>query len=96
MTATAVAPATIPAAPRRKPIVVALGSTALLGPGGRAEADIRRRNVATAVKAIADLAADHDDRRAHRGQPPSLSRPGVGARLAALSRGRSAAPRDRA
>jgi carbamate kinase len=60
MTATAVAPVTSPAAPRRKPIVVALGSTALLGPDRPAESDVRRRNVATAVASIADLAADHD------------------------------------
>jgi carbamate kinase len=60
MSATALEPTAVPATPRRKPIVVALGSTVLLGPGGRAEAELRRRNVSIAVAAIADLAADHD------------------------------------
>jgi carbamate kinase len=60
MSATALQPTAVPATPRRRPIVVALGSTVLLGPGGPAEADLRRRNVSIAVEAIADLAADHD------------------------------------
>jgi carbamate kinase len=41
-------------------IVVALGGNALLRRGEPAEADAQRRNVATAVEAIADLAADHE------------------------------------
>jgi carbamate kinase len=59
MSATALEPTAVPATPRRKPVVVALGSTVLLGPGGPAEADLRR-NVSIAVEAIADLAGDHD------------------------------------
>jgi carbamate kinase len=45
---TAPHPATRPVAPYRPPVVVALGGNAL------------RRDVATAVESIADLAADHD------------------------------------
>ena len=41
-------------------IVIALGGNALLRRGEPAEADAQRRNVATAVAAIADLAADHE------------------------------------
>ena len=41
-------------------IVIALGGNALLRRGEPAEADTQRRNVATAVTAIADLAADHE------------------------------------
>ena len=41
-------------------IVIALGGNALLRRGEPAEADTQRRNVATAVAAIADLAADHE------------------------------------
>jgi carbamate kinase len=65
MTATATQPVSTPAGPRRKPVVVALGGNALLGRGGPAEADVQRRNVATAVESIADLAADHDVVVAH-------------------------------
>jgi carbamate kinase len=65
MTRTATQPVTTPAAPRRKPVVVALGGNALLARGGPAAADVQRRNVATAVASIADLAADHDVVVAH-------------------------------
>ena len=41
-------------------IVIALGGNALLRRGEPAEADLQRRNVATAVTAIAELAADHE------------------------------------
>src|SRR4051794_9773726 len=41
-------------------IVIALGGNALLRRGEPAEADAQRRNVATAVAAIADLAGDHE------------------------------------
>jgi carbamate kinase len=41
-------------------IVIALGGNALLRRGEPAEADVQRRNVATAVAAIAELAADHE------------------------------------
>jgi carbamate kinase len=41
-------------------IVIALGGNALLRRGESAEADAQRRNVATAVAAIADLAAEHE------------------------------------
>jgi carbamate kinase len=41
-------------------IVIALGGNALLRRGEAAEAETQRRNVATAVAAIADLAADHE------------------------------------
>ena len=41
-------------------IVIALGGNALLRRGEPAEAELQRRNVATAVTAIADLAADHE------------------------------------
>ena len=41
-------------------IVIALGGNALLRRGEPAEADAQRRNAATAVAAIADLAADHE------------------------------------
>src|SRR4051794_25105833 len=41
-------------------IVIALGGNALLRRGEPAEAGVQRRNVATAVAAIADLAADHE------------------------------------
>jgi len=65
MQATAGQPATTPRAPRRRPVVVALGHNALVGRGGPAKADVLRRNVATAVESIADLAADHDVVVAH-------------------------------
>jgi carbamate kinase len=58
-------PATRPAAPRRKPVVVALGGNALLGGQGPADTDVQRHNLATAVETIADLAADHDVVVAH-------------------------------
>ncbi|MGZ8649997.1 MAG: carbamate kinase [Solirubrobacteraceae bacterium] len=41
-------------------VVIALGGNALLRRGEPADADTQRRNVATAVAAIADLAADHE------------------------------------
>ena len=41
-------------------IVIALGGNALLRRGEPAEAELQRRNVATAVAAIADLASDHE------------------------------------
>jgi carbamate kinase len=41
-------------------IVIALGGNALLRRGEPADAAAQRRNVATAVEAIADLAADHE------------------------------------
>jgi len=41
-------------------IVIALGGNALLRRGEPAEADVQRRNVQTAVAAIAELAADHE------------------------------------
>jgi carbamate kinase len=41
-------------------IVIALGGNALLRRGEPAEAAVQRRNVATAVAAIADLAAEHE------------------------------------
>jgi carbamate kinase len=41
-------------------VVIALGGNALLRRGEPAEADAQRRNVATAVTAIADLAAEHE------------------------------------
>ena len=41
-------------------IVIALGGNALLRRGEPAEADTQRRNVATAVAAIADVARDHE------------------------------------
>ena len=41
-------------------IVIALGGNALLRRGEPAEADAQRRNVATAVAAIAELAAEHE------------------------------------
>ena len=41
-------------------IVIALGGNALLRRGEPAEAAVQRRNVATAVTAIAELAADHE------------------------------------
>jgi carbamate kinase len=41
-------------------VVIALGGNALLRRGESADADTQRRNVATAVEAIADLAADHE------------------------------------
>jgi carbamate kinase len=57
---TATQPATRPAAPRRQPVVVALGANALLGGADPGRSDVQRRNLATAVRSIADLAADHD------------------------------------
>jgi carbamate kinase len=66
MTAIAAGPALSPGVPRRRPVVVALGDNALLGPGGSAKVDAQRRNVATAVASIADLAGDHDIVVAHR------------------------------
>lgn len=57
---TSTQPATRPAAPRNTPVVLALGGNALRGRGAPAHADVVRRNVATAVESIADLAADHD------------------------------------
>jgi carbamate kinase len=60
MTASASQPARAPAPRRRRSVVVALGSNALLGDGGAADADVRRRNVAAAVDSISDLAVDHD------------------------------------
>jgi carbamate kinase len=72
MSATALQPTAVPATPRRKPVVVALGSTVLLGPGGRAEADLRRRNVSIAVEAIAELAGDHDVVVTHRSGLPGM------------------------
>jgi carbamate kinase len=62
---TAAQPATGPAAPRRKPVVVARGDTALRGRGAPAQVDVLRRNVATAVESIADVATDHDVVVAH-------------------------------
>jgi carbamate kinase len=41
-------------------VVIALGGNALLRRGEPADAETQRRNVATAVEAIADLAADHE------------------------------------
>ena len=41
-------------------VVIALGGNALLRRGEPAEADAQRRNVATAVAAIADVARDHE------------------------------------
>src|SRR5215204_6259674 len=41
-------------------IVIALGGNALLRRGEPADAETQRRNVASAVAAIADLAADHE------------------------------------
>jgi len=41
-------------------IVVALGGNALLQRGQRADAGAQRENVAVAVKALAELAADHE------------------------------------
>jgi carbamate kinase len=41
-------------------VVIALGGNALLRRGEPAEADTQRRNVATAVAAIADVARDHE------------------------------------
>jgi carbamate kinase len=66
MTATAALPGAGPGVARRRPVVVALGDNALLGPGGSAKVDVQRRNVATAVASIADLAGDHDIVVAHR------------------------------
>lgn len=60
MTAIDFQPVQAPAAPRRRSVVVALGSNALLGGGRPADADVRRRNVAAAVESIAGLAVDHD------------------------------------
>jgi carbamate kinase len=65
MTATTNLPATTPSAPRRRPVVVALGGNALRGRGPSADAGVLRRNVASAVESIADLAADHDVVVAH-------------------------------
>jgi carbamate kinase len=65
MTATTTLPATTPGAPRRRPVVVALGGNALRGRGPSADAGVLRRNVASAVKSIADVAADHDVVVAH-------------------------------
>jgi carbamate kinase len=41
-------------------VVVALGGNALIRRGERADADVQRRNLETAVAAIAEVAADHD------------------------------------
>src|SRR3954447_5985176 len=41
-------------------IVVALGGNALLQRGQQADAGAQRENIAVAVKALAELAADHD------------------------------------
>jgi carbamate kinase len=60
MTATTMQPASTPDAPRRRPLVVALGANALRGRGQSADAGVVRRNVASAVESIGDLAADHD------------------------------------
>jgi carbamate kinase len=60
MTATTAQPATTTDAPRRRPVVVALGANALRERGASADAGVVRRNVARAVESICDLAADHD------------------------------------
>jgi carbamate kinase len=65
VTTTTTQPAATPGAPRRRPVVVALGGNALRGRGTSADAGLLRRNVARAVESIADLAADHDVVVAH-------------------------------
>jgi carbamate kinase len=65
MTPSAFQPATTPGATRRRPVVVALGGTALRGRGSSVDAGAVRRSVADAVESIGDLAADHDVVVAH-------------------------------
>ena len=90
---TATQPATRPAAPRRTPVVVALGGNALRV-RARATSPAQRR----AVESIADLAADHDVVVTHGNAPQGSDRPPARAgpeRRAAGPRGRRRAPAQR-
>lgn len=60
MTPSATQQATTPGAPRRRPLVVALGGNALRGRGPSVDAGTLRRSVTDAVASIGDLATDHD------------------------------------